>query len=60
MSLEELKQELSGLSPDQRHELSAYLVRLELESGDNYWRDVRRRIDDKNPDNWVSVEQLTD
>ena len=58
MSIEELKQEIKGLSGDERHELSAFLTRLELENDSDYWSRVRERSSDDNPDHWVSAEDL--
>ena len=58
VSIEELKQEIKGLSGEERHELSAFLTRLELESDSDYWRRVRERSNDDNPDLWVSAEDL--
>lgn len=60
MSIEELKEEIRSLSGDERHELSSFLTKLELEEDPDYWTQVRRRAADTNPDNWVSVDQLLD
>ena len=58
MSIDDLKAEIHALSSDERHTLSAFLVRLELESDPGYWADVRRRMDDKNPVHWINVNEL--
>lgn len=58
MSIEELKQEIKGLSGEERHELSAFLTRLELDTDSNYWQRVRERSNDDNPDHWISAEDL--
>ena len=58
MSIEELKQEIKGLSGDQRHELSALLIKLDLEDDSDYWSRVGRRSNDVNSANWVSAEDL--
>ena len=59
MSINEIKKEIQTLSGDERHELSAFLVELDLADDSGYWERVRRRSDDKDPNHWVSVEQLS-
>jgi hypothetical protein len=58
VSLEEIKQEIKSLSGEERHELSAFLTRLELEHDSDYWTRIRRRSNDENPDHWVRAEDL--
>ena len=58
MLAEELKNQVDGLSQDQRHELSAYLTKLELENDADYWRTLRTRVSDSDSARWVSVDQL--
>ncbi len=60
MSIDELKREIKILSGDERHQLSAFLVELDLAEDSGYWDRVRRRLDDQNPNHWVSVEQLSE
>jgi hypothetical protein len=59
MSLDELKREVEALGPRERHELSVFLVRLENTENPDYWREIRMRIDDRDPEHWVSLEELT-
>lgn len=58
MSIEELKNEIKALSGDERHELSSFLSKLELEDDADYWTRVRRRAGDSNPESWVGIDQL--
>ena len=58
MSIEELKKEIESLTGDERHELSAFLTRLDLEADSDYWDRVRRRASDDNPKHWISAEDL--
>ncbi len=55
MSIKELKKEIETLSGEERHEISAFLVELDLAEDVNYWDRVRRRMDDKNPGHWIGV-----
>lgn len=57
-TVDEIKDKIQVLSPDQRHEISAFLLRMELEEDPSYWETVRRRAADQNPDNWVKAENL--
>jgi hypothetical protein len=58
MIAEELKTKVDMLSADERHELSSYLTKIELESDPDYWKTIRRRVDDDSPDRWVSADDL--
>lgn len=56
MSLETLKRELAGLSAPDRRALMGYLASLNLTEEDR--RDLARKIDDRNPANWMTLEEL--
>lgn len=56
MSMAELMREVAGLPVERQNELAAFLLHLRLQH-DAAWRaEMTRRIDDKNPANWVSLE----
>ena len=56
MSMADLMREAASLPPERQDELAAYLLDLRL-NRDPAWRaELTRRIDDKNPENWVSLE----
>jgi hypothetical protein len=56
MSMAELMREVADLPLERQNELAALLLRLRLQR-DPAWRAVLTdRIDDKNPDHWVSLE----
>jgi hypothetical protein len=58
MSLAELMRAVANLPTDQQKELAAFLLHLRLQQ-DSAWRaEMTRRIDDTNPANWVSLEDL--
>ena len=58
MSIDQLKEEIKGLSGEERHKLSSFLTELELEEDTGYWERIRRRVSDQTKENWVSVEDL--
>jgi hypothetical protein len=56
MSMADLMREAASLPPERQDELAAYLLDLRL-NRDPAWRaELTRRIDDKNPENWVSLD----
>ncbi len=56
MSMAELMRAVSGLPPAQQNELAAFLLHLRLQH-DPAWRtEMTRRIDDRDPARWVSLE----
>lgn len=55
MSKAEMKRELAALPLEDQNELAAFLLHLRLER-DPVWRtEMMRRIDDRTPDQWVSL-----
>jgi hypothetical protein len=58
MSVEELERELSGLEADERHRIMAYLVAIEDRKDAEYKRQMARKIDDKDPSHWITLEEL--
>jgi hypothetical protein len=58
MSLSELKTQVSGLSLDERRQLTAYLVGLRHKELLEYRESLTARIDDTTPANWVSFEEF--
>lgn len=56
MSLKELKDGALVLDAESRHELMAFLQTLEDDADEAYRRELARKIDDKNPANWISLE----
>ena len=56
MSLENVKQEAAALAPAERRHLMGFLVSLNLIDEDR--AELARKIDDRNPANWLSLEQL--
>ena len=58
MSMAELMREVAALPQKRQNEMAAFLLHLRLQQ-DPAWRtEMARRIDDKNPKNWVRLEDL--
>ncbi|MBK8035626.1 MAG: hypothetical protein IPK22_00605 [Verrucomicrobiaceae bacterium] len=58
MSLAQLKHEAKELSPAEQGELMAFLASIQIASDDDIRADFTRKIDDKNPANWMSLDDL--
>lgn len=58
MSIPELKTKIAALSPDDRRELAAFLVSLRHRDWVRHGEQMARKIDDKNPDHWLTWEEL--
>jgi hypothetical protein len=58
MSVQELKTELAALSETERAEVSAFLFHLRHASDPDYQAAVQRRMDDKNPSHWLTLDEL--
>jgi len=58
MTVVELKKEIAALEPDVQDELVAYIVHLKHERDPEYTRVLERRLNDRNPENWVRLEDV--
>lgn len=58
MSLAQLKQEAVELSPAEQGELMAFLASIQVAEDDELRAELTRKIDDTNPANWVSLDDL--
>jgi hypothetical protein len=58
MSVRELKKELSALSEAERAEVSAFLFHLRRASDPHYQATLQRRMDDKDPSHWLTVDEF--
>jgi hypothetical protein len=57
MSMAEIMREVADWPSKRQNELAAFLLHLRLEK-DSAWRsEMTRRIDDKNPANWVPLRE---
>jgi len=58
MSIETIKQELARLDVERRNEIVAYLLSIDDQSNAEYRSSLTRKIDDKNPAHWLTLEEL--
>ena len=58
VSFKEIKNGLAELPEDQQDQLAAYLVHLRHKRDTRLRDELSSRLDDKNPDHWISTDQL--
>ncbi len=57
MSLAELKSEVDRLSPEERRQLTAYLVTRDRMLDAEFRQELTRKIDDKGSERWMPLEE---
>jgi hypothetical protein len=55
MKLDELQREAEKLSPEEQRKLIGFLVAMDVRRVDGYREELSRRLDDQNPDAWISL-----
>ena len=58
MSVQDIKKELATLSPAEQREVTAYLFRLRHVSDPDHHATVQRRMDDKDANHWLTVDEF--
>lgn len=58
MSVEQIKDSLKSLTEQELKEVSAYIRQLRDAADLEYRTMLASRLDDKNPDNWVSLDEM--
>ena len=58
MGIKELKSALEGLSSDDRRQMAAFLVSLRHKDLAEYRASLGRKIDDTDPDQWLTLEDF--
>jgi len=58
MSIKELQESASKLNREERHHLTAFLVALDDCEEEEYPLKLARKIDDQNPENWATIDEL--
>lgn len=58
MSVEEIKESIVSLSPDEQSELSAFLTHVRVRSDAEYLRLMEVRSGDRDPSHWLSLEEV--
>jgi hypothetical protein len=53
-----LKSELEALESKDRRQLIAFLLALEERDNQAYRQELARRIDDKDPTHWITLDEL--
>ena len=59
MSLTQLKDQVAHLPFKEQRELMAFLVSLQTDKDENFKRTLAAKINDKNPANWVELDELS-
>ena len=57
-SVAEIIRDISEMPPEAQNQVSAHLLRLRRQRDDEWRRRMAEKIDDRNPANWVSLDQL--
>ena len=58
MSIAELKREVDRLSPEERKQLTAYIVAKNRLISPELRRKLTEKINDKNPARWLTLEEV--
>lgn len=58
MTVMDLKKEIASLEADAQDQLAAFLVHLRHERDPAHSRELERRLDDRDPKNWVPLGDL--
>ncbi len=58
MSSAELKAEVDRLTPEERRQLTAYIVEKNRPTDAEVKRELARKIDDHDPAHWLTLEDL--
>ena len=58
MITEQLKTRIKSLSEEDRRDLSAYLIKLQLENDPDYWATLKERTESYAPATCVDVDSL--
>jgi hypothetical protein len=58
MSLTQLKDQAAHLPHKERRELMAFLISLQTDEDEDFKKTLAAKIDNKNPANWVELDEL--
>ena len=58
MDLRVVEREVASWSPEDQDRLAAYLTVLRLKRSPNHTQELTRRLDDRDPANWVSLAEV--
>ncbi len=57
MELEELQREVERLNPEERRKLIRFLVALDLRRDEGFRDELQRRLDDRDPNGWIRLDE---
>ncbi len=58
MSVTDIKENIKGLSNEERCEIANFISHLRITEEPDYWSRIKRRINDKHHEHWVSLEEI--
>ena len=58
MSLDQSKDRVAHLAPDEQRELVAFIVSLQTERDDAFKKRLAEKIDDADPSHWIELTDL--
>ena len=58
MDLKVVEREVASWSAEDQDHLAAYLTLLRLQRSPEYTQELTRRLDDRDPANWVSLAEI--
>ncbi|MBI2949254.1 MAG: hypothetical protein HYY23_16555 [Verrucomicrobia bacterium] len=58
MSLDQLKDQVTQLAPQEQRELIAYLISLQTGRDDGFKKQLAQKIDDSDPTHWIELDDL--
>ena len=58
MSLDQLKDQVTHLAPQEQRELIAYIVSIHSERDEAFKKQLAQKIDDSDPAHWVDLDEL--
>ncbi len=56
-SVAEVIRDIAEMPPEAQRQISAYLLQQRLQRDDTWRREVATKIDDRNPANWLSLDE---
>ena len=57
MKLDDLQREAERLSPEEQRKLIGFLVTMDIRRDEDYRAELRRRLDDRDPQGWISLNE---
>jgi len=57
MELQELQREVERLNPEEQRKLISFLVGLDLRRDEGFREELQRRLDDREPNEWMRLDE---